>query len=81
MAIRKNSPFAKALVDHLAKPGLDLRKAFGFVRDDVLKATNNAQEPFVYGSLGGNDVALVPVAPVAPSWPHPPIRMHDAARL
>jgi uncharacterized caspase-like protein len=45
----KNSPFALALVDHLAKPGLDLRKAFGFVRDDVLKATSNTQEPFVYG--------------------------------
>ena len=60
----KNSPFAKALVDHLTKPGLDLRKAFGFVRDDVLKATNNAQEPFVYGSLGGNDVTLVPAGPV-----------------
>jgi uncharacterized caspase-like protein len=59
-----NSPFATALVDHLAKPGLDLRKAFGFIRDDVLKATNNAQEPFVYGSLGGNDVSLVPAAPV-----------------
>jgi Caspase domain len=59
----KNSPFALALVDHLAKPGLDLRKAFGFVRDDVLKATNNTQEPFVYGSLGGNDVTLVPAAP------------------
>ncbi len=59
----KNSPFALALVDHLAKPGLDLRKAFGFVRDDVLKATSNAQEPFVYGSLGGNDVTLVPAAP------------------
>lgn len=58
-----NSPFAKALVDHLAKPGLDLRKAFGFVRDDVLKATNNAQEPFIYGSLGGNDVSLVPATP------------------
>ncbi len=54
----KNSPFALALVDHLTKPGLDLRKAFGFVRDDVLKATSNAQEPFVYGSLGGNDVTL-----------------------
>ena len=63
----KNSPFAAALVDHLAKPGLDLRKAFGFVRDDVLKATNNAQEPFVYGSLGGNDVALVPAVAVAPA--------------
>ena len=37
-------------------------KAFGFVRDDVLKATSNAQEPFVYGSLGGNDVTLVPAA-------------------
>jgi uncharacterized caspase-like protein len=61
----KNSPFAVALVEHLAKPGLDLRKAFGFVRDDVLKATNNAQEPFVYGSLGGNDVTLVPAAPAA----------------
>jgi uncharacterized caspase-like protein len=59
----KNSPFATALVDHLTQPGLDLRKAFGFVRDDVLKATNNAQEPFIYGSLGGNDVALVPSAP------------------
>jgi uncharacterized caspase-like protein len=67
----KNSPFALALVDHLTKPGLDLRKAFGFVRDDVLKATSNAQEPFVYGSLGGNDVTLVPAAPapVAASAP------------
>jgi hypothetical protein len=61
----KNSPFATALVDHLTKPGLDLRRAFGFVRDDVLKATNNIQEPFTYGSLGGNDVALVPAAPIA----------------
>jgi len=61
----KNSPFATALVSHLTRPGLDLRKAFGFVRDDVLKATSNKQEPFVYGSLGGNDVSLVPAAPVA----------------
>jgi hypothetical protein len=60
----KNSPFAAALVNHLTKPGLDLRRAFGYVRDDVLKATNNAQEPFVYGSLGGDDVTLVPAAPV-----------------
>src|SRR5258708_28454726 len=46
------------------RPGLDLRKALGFVRDDVLKATNNKQEPFIYGSLGGNDVALVPAPTV-----------------
>jgi len=67
----KNSPFAVALSQHLMTPGLDLRKAFGFVRDDVLKATNNRQEPFIYGSLGGNDVSLVPApavaAPAAPA--------------
>jgi uncharacterized caspase-like protein len=60
----KNSPFAAALVEYLPKPGLDLRKAFGFIRDDVLKNTGNQQEPYVYGSLGGNDVALVPAKPV-----------------
>ena len=61
----KNSPFATALVERLPTPGLDLGKAFRFVRDDVLKATGNKQEPFVYGSLGGDDVALVPTKPVA----------------
>ena len=61
----KNSPFAAALVERLPTPGLDLRKAFGFVRDDVLKTTGYKQEPFVYGSLGGDDVALVAAKPVA----------------
>jgi uncharacterized caspase-like protein len=63
-----NSPFATALADHLPKPGLDLRKAFGFVRDDVLKNTSYKQEPYVYGSLGGDDLALVPAKP-APTGP------------
>ncbi|MET4799794.1 caspase family protein [Bradyrhizobium sp. LB11.1] len=58
----KNSPYAAALVKYIAKPGLDLRRVFGFVRDDVLQATGNRQEPYVYGSLGGEDVALVPGA-------------------
>ncbi|MFK4490910.1 caspase domain-containing protein [Bradyrhizobium sp. USDA 336] len=63
-----NSPFTIALSKHLTTPGLDVRRAFGFVRDDVLKSTGNKQEPFVYGSLGGEDVPLVPVklAPAAP---------------
>jgi uncharacterized caspase-like protein len=64
----KNSPFTTALAKHLVTPGLDVRKAFGFVRDDVLKVTSNRQEPFVYGSLGGDDVPLVP----AKSAPLPP---------
>lgn len=57
-----NSPFASALVKYIALPGLDLRLAFGRVRDDVLAATKNRQEPFVYGSLGGKTIALVPQA-------------------
>jgi Caspase domain len=61
----KNSPFTAALVKHITKPGLDLRKAFGFVRDDVLKSTKNRQEPYVYGSLGGEDLPLVPANSIA----------------
>jgi uncharacterized caspase-like protein len=74
-----NSPFTTALSHHLTKPGLDVRRAFGFVRDEVLKTTGNKQEPFVYGSLGGEDVPLVPApaarpapaAAVAPAAPAP----------
>ncbi|MBV9566250.1 MAG: caspase family protein [Bradyrhizobium sp.] len=55
-----HSPFSTALLNHLATPGLDLRLALGRVRDEVLKTTNRRQEPFVYGSLGGETVALVP---------------------
>jgi uncharacterized caspase-like protein len=67
-----NSPFTLALLRHLTTPGLDLRKAFGLIRDDVIKATDSKQEPFVYGSLGGSDVSLVPAAPVAQSAPSQP---------
>jgi uncharacterized caspase-like protein len=80
-----NSPFASALVNNLGIPGLDLRLAFGRVRDDVLKATGNKQEPFVYGSLGGTTVSLVPAlaqpvaaAPVATPALSPQAEMrHD----
>ena len=74
-----DSPFTIALAGHLTTPGLDVRKAFGFVRDDVLKATSNRQEPFVYGSLGGDDVALVP-APAASAAQAAPGSQADARR-
>jgi uncharacterized caspase-like protein len=67
----KDSPFTAALANHLTTPGLDVRRAFGFVRDDVLKTTNSRQEPYVYGSLGGDDVPLVPNRSVAPPEPVP----------
>jgi uncharacterized caspase-like protein len=67
----EHSPFATALVRNIAEPGLDLRLAFGRIRDEVLKATANRQEPFVYGSLGGETMALVPK----------PIDLDTAARV
>jgi hypothetical protein len=56
----EHSPFTTAVLKNLTVPGLDVRLAFGRVRDEVLKATANRQEPFVYGSLGGGNIALVP---------------------
>jgi len=61
----QHSPFTTAVLKNLTVPGLDVRLAFGRVRDDVLKMTSSRQEPFVYGSLGGGNVSLVP-APVVP---------------
>jgi uncharacterized caspase-like protein len=68
-----NSPYTVALLNHISTPGLDLRIAFGRVRDEVLRVTRNKQEPFVYGSLGGTEISLVStnapqqVVPVTPS--------------
>jgi uncharacterized caspase-like protein len=62
-----NSPFTTALLKYITQPGLDIRLALGKVRDDVLRATNHRQEPYVYGSLGGDNVALVPAVVEAPS--------------
>jgi uncharacterized caspase-like protein len=55
-----HSAYTTALMHSLFVPGLDVRLAFGRVRDEVLKATDNRQEPFLYGSLGGANIALVP---------------------
>lgn len=55
-----NSPFTAALLKYVASPGLDVRLAFGKIRDEVMRTTRNRQEPFVYGSLGGSTVSLVP---------------------
>jgi uncharacterized caspase-like protein len=54
-----NSPYAVALLNHLTTPGLDVRLALGRVRDEVMKSTGNQQEPYLYGSLGGAEIALV----------------------
>lgn len=53
-----NSPYSLAIAKHITTHNLDIRIALGRIRDDVLKATNRAQEPFLYGSLGGDIISL-----------------------
>ena len=48
-----NSPFASAFVKNLPTPGLEVRRPFDFVRDDVMEATGRKQKPFSYGSISG----------------------------
>ena len=47
----RNSPYTKALLSEIARPGLEVNILFRKVRDDVLRETGGAQEPYTYGSL------------------------------
>jgi hypothetical protein len=49
-----NSPYAVALAKNISEPNVDIRVMFGRVRDAVRRATNNLQEPYTYGSIGGD---------------------------
>jgi uncharacterized caspase-like protein len=49
----RNSPFALAFVKNLQTPGLEVRRLFDTVRDDVMDATGRRQKPFSYGSISG----------------------------
>ena len=52
----ENSPYVKALLKHLAMPGLEVGKLFRLVRDEVMAETGSKQRPFEYGSLSGEDL-------------------------
>ena len=49
-----NSPFAAALLQRIKTPGLEIRRLFDLVRDDVIQSTGKAQQPFSYVSLSGS---------------------------
>lgn len=67
----QNSPFAKALTEHLRAPGVDVRQVLGRVRDRVMELTGDAQRPFIYASLGGDPIYLVPPPDAPPPPPSP----------
>ena len=65
-----NSPFAEALARRMVVPGDDVQMILRKVRDDVLAATNYKQEPFAYGSLGGE---LIPITKASAPAQAPPV--------
>jgi uncharacterized caspase-like protein len=48
-----DSPFTLAFVKNVQTPGLEVRRLFDYVRDDVIDMTQNQQQPFSYGSISG----------------------------
>jgi formylglycine-generating enzyme required for sulfatase activity len=76
------SPFTQAFTRHVGAPATEVRLMLGRVRDDVVRATGR-QEPFTYGSLGGDAIYLNPASVPAPAaaapQPVPGPRASDAA--
>jgi uncharacterized caspase-like protein len=50
-----DSPFAVAVMQRIATPGVEINKIFRLVRDDVMEETAGRQEPYTYGSLPGRE--------------------------
>ncbi len=53
-----NSPFAKALLDNIEAPGLDIEVIMRRVREEVIKETDGQQVPWSNSSLVGDRVVL-----------------------
>jgi len=54
----RNSPFTTALLHNIELSGVEVTFMFRNVRDDVMEATRNEQQPFVYGSLSRRAIYL-----------------------
>jgi len=54
----RNSPFTAALLHNIETPGVEVTFMLRSVRDDVIEATRNEQQPFVYGSLSRRAIYL-----------------------
>ena len=54
-----HSQFAIALAKFIGKPGVDLRRVLGMVRDEVMQSTNHRQSPYVYGVIKAENLELI----------------------
>lgn len=69
-----NSPFARALAERIPQADLPVQLLGGVVRDDVLRATNSQQRPYVSASITGTPYYLAGRAATAAATrpPTPP---------
>jgi peptidyl-prolyl cis-trans isomerase C len=56
----RNSPYTEALLRNIATPGLEVRKLFARLRDQVMSETSNEQQPVTYETLPEKDIFFVP---------------------
>lgn len=78
-----NSPFTAALLKHIETPGISISAVMDRVREDVWRATNEKQRPWVNTSIIG-EFYLNPIAPpvtVASADPTAPLPMATPAAL
>lgn len=68
----RNSPFAAALLSHIAEPGQSINDLMIAVRRDVVAQTNNAQRPWEQGSLLARFEFVPGAASVATAAPAAP---------
>jgi caspase domain-containing protein len=77
----RNSPFTSALLRNLEVPGLEINYLFRNIHDDVYNATQQHQEPYVYGTLSREPIYLKPATNNAVASlvaPQPPVAQQPA---
>jgi caspase domain-containing protein len=77
----QHSPYTTALLHNLMVPGVDIRLALGRVRDEVMRITDQNQEPFVYRSRGGRAVSLLGTSDIGAPASSAPVDPNVEARL
>ncbi|WP_454620434.1 caspase family protein [Bradyrhizobium cenepequi] len=75
----RNSPFTRALINNIETSGLEIQFLFRKIRDEVMHATGRQQQPFHYGSLGGDQIFLKPPPVLVNADPKPPALLRAPA--
>ena len=72
----RNSPFTKALLEHLEEPDTEVHMMFRRVTDTVLRDTSLEQQPYLYASLSADPYYLK----VSPPEPVSAVFVDESAR-